>query len=249
MGGDTTDGGHARGPIATSAMGKTLMHEHVFIISPEIAAELPRGLGRRGRPGCRRRAPPERAEGVGHRHHRRPDRARPRPLHPAHRRASPSSIELNIVVATGLYTFNDVPHYFGSRVPGTGPDGSDPMVDMFVRDITRGHRRHRRQGRHHQVRHRRPGVTPGVERVLRACAKAHRATGVPITTHTHAALPPRPRAAADLRRGGRRPVARRDRPLRRHRRPRLPRGDHRQRQHPRHGPLRHRRLPADRPTG
>jgi phosphotriesterase-related protein len=32
-----------------------------------------------------------------------------------------------------------------------------------------------------------PGVTPGVERVLRAVAKAHRRTGVPISTHTHAA--------------------------------------------------------------
>ena len=30
------------------------------------------------------------------------------------------------------------------------------------------------------------GVTPGVERVLRAVAKAHRATGVPISTHAHA---------------------------------------------------------------
>ena len=31
-----------------------------------------------------------------------------------------------------------------------------------------------------------PGVTPGVERVLRAVAQAHRRTGVPISTHTHA---------------------------------------------------------------
>jgi len=31
------------------------------------------------------------------------------------------------------------------------------------------------------------GVTQDVERVLRAVAKAHRATGVPISTHTHAA--------------------------------------------------------------
>ena len=30
------------------------------------------------------------------------------------------------------------------------------------------------------------GLTPGVERVLRACARAHRETGVPITTHTDA---------------------------------------------------------------
>jgi phosphotriesterase-related protein len=31
-----------------------------------------------------------------------------------------------------------------------------------------------------------PGVTKGVERVLRAVAQAHRQTGVPISTHTHA---------------------------------------------------------------
>jgi len=34
------------------------------------------------------------------------------------------------------------------------------------------------------VRHHAAGVTPGVERVLRAVAVAHRATGVPISTHT-----------------------------------------------------------------
>ncbi len=33
-----------------------------------------------------------------------------------------------------------------------------------------------------------PGVTPGVERVLRAVAQAHKRTGVPISTHTHAGL-------------------------------------------------------------
>src|SRR5207245_10838055 len=32
-----------------------------------------------------------------------------------------------------------------------------------------------------------PGCTPVVGRVLRAAAKAHRLTGVPISTHTHAA--------------------------------------------------------------
>src|SRR5262249_14174255 len=31
------------------------------------------------------------------------------------------------------------------------------------------------------------GVTPAIERVLRATARAHRRTGVPITTHTHGA--------------------------------------------------------------
>src|SRR5205807_2920715 len=31
------------------------------------------------------------------------------------------------------------------------------------------------------------GLTPGVERILRAVAQAHRRTGVPISTHTHVA--------------------------------------------------------------
>jgi len=48
-----------------------------------------------------------------------------------------------------------------------------------------GHRRHGRQGRHHQVRHQ--GVTPVIENILRAGARAQKATGVPISTHTWAA--------------------------------------------------------------
>jgi len=38
------------------------------------------------------------------------------------------------------------------------------------------------------MRDRRAGITPGVERVLRAVAQAHKRTGVPISTHTHAGL-------------------------------------------------------------
>jgi len=33
-----------------------------------------------------------------------------------------------------------------------------------------------------------PGITPGVEKVLRAVARAHLRTGVPISTHTHAGM-------------------------------------------------------------
>ena len=62
-----------------------------------------------------------------------------------------------------------------------------------------------------------PGVTPGVERVLRAVAQAHRATGAPITTHSHARDQARARAAGHLRVGGGRPEPGGDRPLGRHR--------------------------------
>src|SRR5947209_13353228 len=49
-----------------------------------------------------------------------------------------AATELNIVVATGLYTYNDVPFRFHYLGPGTPMDGPEIMTDMFVRDIEEG---------------------------------------------------------------------------------------------------------------
>ena len=95
--------------------------------------------------------------------------------------------KINIVVATGLYTYNDVPMYFHFRGPGTLLDGPEIMTDMFVRDITEGIAGTGIKAAILKCATDEPGVTPGVERVLRAVAQAHRQTGVPISTHTHAA--------------------------------------------------------------
>ena len=48
--------------------------------------------------------------------------------------------DLNIVVATGCYTYDDVPFFFHYRGPALGASAPvpDPMVDMFVGDITDG---------------------------------------------------------------------------------------------------------------
>ena len=35
----------ARGPIPTTDLGVVLMHEHVFVLSPEIIANYPEGWG------------------------------------------------------------------------------------------------------------------------------------------------------------------------------------------------------------
>jgi phosphotriesterase-related protein len=61
------------------------------------------------------------------------------------------------------------------------------MVDMFVRDITEGIAGTGVKAAILKCATDEPGVTAGVERVLRAVAKAHRLTGVPISTHTDAA--------------------------------------------------------------
>ena len=176
----------ATGPIDTSALGRVLMHEHVFIISPEMQHNVPEDWGdEEARLGDAQTRLTElkqagidtildpTALGLG--------RYIPRIATLAAR------IDLNILVATGLYSFDEVPHYWKRRVPGSGPNGSDPMVNLFVRDITEGIAGTGIKAAVIKCATDRPGVTPDVERVLRACAKAHVATGTPITTHTFAA--------------------------------------------------------------
>ena len=97
-----------------------------------------------------------------------------------------AATELNIVVATGLYTYNDVPMHFHYLGPGAPLGGPEPMVDMFVRDIEHGIADTGVKAAILKCATDEPGMTPGVERVLRAVAQAHRQTGVPISTHTHA---------------------------------------------------------------
>jgi phosphotriesterase-related protein len=177
----------ARGPIDTAALGRVLMHEHVFIISPEMRDNVPEDWGddeTRLADAQRRLTELKQAGidtildptalGLG--------RYIPRIAELAAR------IDLQILVATGLYTFDEVPHYWKRRVPGSGPGGTDPMVELFVRDLTEGIARTGIKAAILKCATDRPGITPDVERVLRAVAQAHRRTGAPITTHTHARL-------------------------------------------------------------
>jgi len=76
--------------------------------------------------------------------------------------------------------------YFHFQGPGTELGGPEFMADMFVRDIEEGIAGTGVRAAILKCATDQPGVTPGVERVLRAVAQAHRRTGVPISTHTHA---------------------------------------------------------------
>ncbi len=87
---------------------------------------------------------------------------------------------IQVVAATGLYTFNDLPTYFRNRE-------ADEMADLFVGDILEGIQGTKVKAAILKCATDAPGVTPGVEKVLRAVARAHLQTGVPISTHTHAA--------------------------------------------------------------
>ncbi|OPX08163.1 phosphotriesterase-related protein [Mycobacterium sp. AT1] len=176
----------ARGAVDVVDLGVTLMHEHVFIMTTEIMENYPEGWG----DGAKREADAIvrlnelksrgidtivdlTVVGLG--------RYLPRIVRIA------AATELNIVVATGLYTYNDVPMHFHYRGPGAPLGGPEPMVDMFVRDIEHGIADTGVKAAILKCATDEPGMTPGVERVLRAVAQAHRHTGVPISTHTHAA--------------------------------------------------------------
>jgi phosphotriesterase-related protein len=174
-----------RGPVDTGSLGRTLMHEHVFVLTPEIMANHPEAWGDEEAriADAVDRMNELKAEGIDTivdltviglgRYVPRLERIA-------------EQTDLNIVVATGLYTYNDVPHYFHFRGPGTLLDGPEIMVDMFVGDIQDGVAGTGVKAAILKCATDEPGVTEGVERVLRAVAQAHRATGVPISTHTHA---------------------------------------------------------------
>ncbi|MDI3313318.1 MAG: phosphotriesterase-related protein [Mycobacterium sp.] len=175
----------ARGPIDTADLGVTLMHEHVFIMTTEIAQNYPEEFGDEAKreADAVKRLNELKACGVdtivdltviglG--------RYIPRIARIA------AATELNIVVAAGIYTYNEVPFRFHYLGPGTQLDGPEIMTDMFVRDIEQGIADTGIKAAILKCATDEPGVTPGVERVLRAVAQAHNRTGVPISTHTHA---------------------------------------------------------------
>jgi phosphotriesterase-related protein len=93
--------------------------------------------------------------------------------------------DINIIVATGLYTYDELPHQYEYRGPGLLLDlPRDPMVDDFTRDIRDGIAGTGVKAAFLKCAVEAKGLTHGVERNLRACAAVHRDTGAPITVHT-----------------------------------------------------------------
>ncbi|WP_312888039.1 phosphotriesterase family protein [Nonomuraea rhodomycinica] len=175
-----------RGPVAD--LGATLMHEHVFGLSPEILwnwPDIPEGWD----PEMRAREAAAKLDaakaegidtivdltvvGLGR-------------YLPAVQRVAELT-DVHIVAATGLYTYDALPPYFGNRGPGTLFGGPDRLAEFFVRDITEGIGRTGVKAAILKCATDRPGMTRNCERVFRAVAEAHLETGVPITTHSHSA--------------------------------------------------------------
>ncbi len=175
-----------RGLIDTSQLGPTLMHEHIFVVNPEIMLTYPEVWGDEDQRVAD--AVSRLNELVAHGVSTIVDLTvigQGRFIPRIQRVAEQTSI--NIIVATGVYTFNDVPFYFRGRGASPQHGRPDAMSEMFVRDITVGIGQTNVTAGILKCATDAEGVTRGVERVLRAVAQAHRATGVPISTHTHVA--------------------------------------------------------------
>lgn len=95
--------------------------------------------------------------------------------------------DLNIVPATGLYTYNDLPFQFHYNGPGTLFGGPDPLIDLFVKDLTEGIADTGVRAAFLKCAIEEQGLAPGVERAMRAVGQASVRTGAPITVHTHPA--------------------------------------------------------------
>lgn len=174
------------GPVDADAIGTTLMHEHVFVLSPELQGAYPGFNGwdeEAGVARARETLTALKARGV--------DTivdltvvgtGRDVPL--VARAAEGTGLQ--VVVATGIYTYDEVPMAFHFRGPDTLLGGDDEqMVQLFVDDNEQGIQGTGIKAGVLKSATDEAGMTPGVERVLRAVAKAHRRTGVPISTHTH----------------------------------------------------------------
>jgi len=178
-----------RGPVDTAQLGRTYMHEHVFVLDPDVQQNYPAEWGSEddrvtdavaklkalAAQGIRSIADPT-VVGLGR-------------YIPRIQRIAERVPELNIIAATGCYTYDQVPFFFHYRGPALsaalGMEVPDPMVDMFIGDITEGIAGSGVKAAFLKCAIDRQGLTAGVARVMRAVARAHRHTGAPITMHTH----------------------------------------------------------------
>lgn len=176
-----------RGEVDTASLGQTLMHEHIVNITAEVEKEYPDLSWIGGKDHVVRTVAETLREVKAHGvdtvldctafgHGRDID---------AVRRIN-DEVDINIIVATGIYTYDYLPFFFEYGHPVRNVDGKvvDILTEMFVRDITEGIAGSGVKAAVIKSATDRAGVTPNVERILRAVARAHRETGAPITTHT-----------------------------------------------------------------
>ena len=93
---------------------------------------------------------------------------------------------VQIIGCTGIYTYDYLPHFFENR-------SEDQIAAMFVEDLTVGMQGTEFKAGFLKCAADAAGVTPNVEKVHRACARASVQTGAPILAHSRPASNTGPR--------------------------------------------------------
>jgi phosphotriesterase-related protein len=176
------------GPIDTADLGRTYMHEHIFVLTTEVQQNYPDEWGSEDERVADAVAKLKALAAQGIATIVDPTVVGLGRYLPRVQRVAEQVPELNVIAATGCYTYSDVPFFFHYRGPALaflGADLPDPMVELFVGDIVDGIAGTGVRAGLLKCAIDEPGLTLGVERVMRAVARAHRQTGTPITVHTH----------------------------------------------------------------
>jgi phosphotriesterase-related protein len=172
-----------RGQVDASQLGRTLMHEHIFILQPEAlrnyghiwgecywdeerdVADAIAKLQALRVAGIETIVDPT-APGLGR------DIARIQRVN--------ASVDLNIVVATGVYAFLELPNFLRYR-------DIDQVAELFVREIREGINDTGVKAGFLKCAVEEYGIVGDIPRIIRAVATASLETGAPIMVHTNAA--------------------------------------------------------------
>jgi phosphotriesterase-related protein len=171
-----------RGTLDVAELGPTLMHEHIFVLQPEALQNYGNvwgasywdeevrirdaivKLGALRAAGIRTLVDPT-APGLG--------RYIPRIQRVA------AEVDLNIVVATGVYAFLELPNFLGYR-------SVDAIAELFVRELREGIDDTGVRAAFLKCAVEQHGVVGDVPRILDAIAAAAIETGAPVMVHTNA---------------------------------------------------------------
>jgi phosphotriesterase-related protein len=171
-----------RGPVELEQLGPTLMHEHVFVADPEAIQNYGHLWGasywdedvrvadaiaklRRLRDGGIETIVDPSVPGLGR-------------FIPRLQRIN-ADVDLNIVVATGVYAFLELPMFLANR-------SDDWLVELFVREIRDGIDDTGVKAAFLKCAVERHGLAGDTPRILAVIAAAAVETGAPVMVHTNA---------------------------------------------------------------
>lgn len=176
-----------RGPVAPSDLGRVLAHEHVILQNPELRLNFPDFPQARSDEEIEGIAVSKLQElcdrgidtildctaiGLGR------DVARLKRIN--------ECVDLNIVVASGFYTFSDLPYPFMLTGPGSYLGGDEePMATLMLREFEEGIADTGVKPGFMKCAIEDHGLTSGLQRVFAAVAKVHGEIGAPITVHSN----------------------------------------------------------------